>query len=169
MRIGPIEFNWKKKETTTQVESTQTKDIHTDIVDTQTNRMMSANAQAGGLVATGKVATQDINTNSSNYIPSSSGPETIELKLNRTYSIKQGEYFGCDSKDLLHRLVRYNSSGDTKRFDKLMNKTLASGKCAYFRYSEAVRLEEISSDNKDVRVNRYSEDKLYWTLIEAIR
>jgi hypothetical protein len=165
-------FNWKSKEQTTQVEYTKTSKVQTDIVDRQTDRMMSANAQAGDMVATGVKPVLDASREPSAYIPSGAAPvETEEepLKISWTYSVKAGDYFGCESPLLLRRLVKYVQAYDDTRFKKLMDKSMAAGTAVYFRRGEAVRVEEINAGAKEVRVSRYGDSKSYWTVFESIR
>jgi hypothetical protein len=165
-------FNWKTKEQSHQIEYSQNSQAQTDIVDKQTDRMISANSQAGSRMETGDKPTLNPSAAPSDYIPSEDktpGNDTPQLKLSHTYSIKAGDYFACSNVYLLRRLLRYDISGETEHFNKLLNKNLSNGNCIKFRHGEAVLLGEISADEKEIKVSRFGDSKFFWTTAQAIR
>jgi hypothetical protein len=165
-------LNWRTKETSDQVSYTQTSKVQTDIVDKQTDRMMSANSQTGNLMATGDKPVYGTSTAPSEYIPSgvkTTPEEVTTLKLDRTYSVKGGEFFGCKNVFLLRRLLRYETSGDDKAFKMLLDKSIAKENCFQFSRGEALKLLEISSDSKEIKVVRFSDSTPLWTTSESLR
>jgi len=166
-----ISFKQKSREQTTQVEYSESRTVNTDIVETQTQRMMNVNSMAEGMMS-------DAET-SSNIQSSSSGQslsqnqqdreETLHLIVTGTYGINPGKYFGCVNRENFQDLVKLASQTDTRKFDKLMKKGLANGDCTYFERNEKVVLNEIGSDKKEIRVNRFGESQSYWTSVDAIK
>lgn len=165
-------FNWKSKETSAEVGHTQTSKVQTDIVDKQTDRMMSANSQTGNLMASGDKPLYNASEAPSDYIPSrddSPKKEVVNLKVDRTYSVNGGNYYGCKSVFLLRRLLRFEATGDEKPFTGLLEKSLNKGDCVKFRRGETLRLLEISADGKEIKVSLFGDNNTLWTTAAAIQ
>ena len=173
LAIGAFIFfsvRWKSKEQETQVAYTQSHSISTDIVETQTQRMMEVNAQTAGLMSGGETASPSSGSSSSGYTPTRSSYEDEPiLVVTGTYIVKTGKFFGCTQRKDYDNLMKLASQPDTRKFDKLMEKGIASEEYTYFTKGDAVVLEEIYAGKTAVRVSRFGKNKSYWTSINAIK
>ena len=158
-------FKWKSGEHATQAQYVESHKVNTDIVESNTRRMMIANAQAEFMMSQENEVAPGLGQTQSSTEENSQ----IQLYVSRTYFIKSGDYFGCTQKDALTKLLKFSASGETARFNKLWDKMTKDNDCTVFKQKEPVIAAEISPDNSMVKVSRPGEDKTWWTTAAALR
>jgi|GEM_PF-6832720 len=162
-----IALKWKTGERDVQVAYTQSSRVKTDIVETNTQRMMNVNAQASGLMAGAEQSTAQ-----TSLVPvrsSGSDDDGVNLFVTGTYRVKTGRYFAAADRDVYNQLVKLSAQTDTRKYEKYLNKGLDNGSIIFLDQGQSVVLNEVSSDQKTIQVSLFGESKAWWTGVSCIK